>query len=89
MNNMITAKMVNELRSMTGAGMMDCKKALVETEGNMEAAVDYLREKGIAKAAKKADRIAAEGLAKVQWRIARRRQGRDSGRGVLWQNPPH
>jgi len=62
---MITAKMVNELRSMTGAGMMDCKKALVETEGNMEAAVDYLREKGIAKAAKKADRIAAEGLAKV------------------------
>lgn len=62
---MITAKMVNELRGMTGAGMMDCKKALVETNGDIEAAVDYLREKGIAKAAKKADRIAAEGLAKV------------------------
>lgn len=57
--------MVNELRNMTGAGMMDCKKALVETDGNMDAAVDYLREKGIAKAAKKADRIAAEGLANV------------------------
>ena len=62
---MITAKMVNELRTMTGAGMMDCKKALVETNGDMNAAVDYLREKGIAKAAKKADRIAADGLAKV------------------------
>ena len=62
---MITAKMVNELRNMTGAGMMDCKKALTETNGDMDAAVDYLREKGIAKAAKKADRIAAEGLAKV------------------------
>lgn len=57
--------MVNELRNMTGAGMMDCKKALVETNGDMDAAVDYLREKGIAKAAKKADRIAAEGLANV------------------------
>lgn len=62
---MVTAQMVNELRNMTGAGMMDCKKALVETNGNMDAAVDYLREKGIAKAAKKADRIAAEGLANV------------------------
>lgn len=62
---MITAQMVNELRTMTGAGMMDCKKALTEANGNMDAAVDYLREKGIAKAAKKADRIAAEGLAKV------------------------
>lgn len=62
---MVTAQMVNELRNMTGAGMMDCKKALVETNGDMDAAVDYLREKGIAKAAKKADRIAAEGLANV------------------------
>jgi len=62
---MVTAQLVNELRNMTGAGMMDCKKALVETNGNIEAAVDYLREKGIAKAAKKADRIAAEGLANV------------------------
>jgi len=62
---MVTAKLVNELRGMTGAGMMDCKKALVETNGDIEKAVDYLREKGIAKAAKKADRIAAEGLANV------------------------
>ncbi len=59
---MITAAMVKELREKTGAGMMDCKKALTECEGDMEKAVDWLREKGIAKAAKKNDRIAAEGL---------------------------
>ena len=58
----ITAQMVKELREKTGAGMMDCKKALTETDGDMEKAIDFLREKGIAKAAKKADRIAAEGL---------------------------
>ena len=58
----VTAAMVKELRETTGAGMMDAKKALVETEGNMEAAIDWLRTKGLAKAAKKADRIAAEGL---------------------------
>lgn len=58
----ITAKMVKELRAMTGAGMMDCKKALTETGGDVESAVDVLREKGLAKAAKKADRIAAMGL---------------------------
>ncbi|MGM9924105.1 MAG: translation elongation factor Ts [Bacillus sp. (in: firmicutes)] len=58
----ITAQMVKELREKTGAGMMDCKKALTETNGDMEKAVDFLREKGIAKAAKKGDRIAAEGL---------------------------
>lgn len=57
----ITAQMVKELREKTGAGMMDCKKALQETNGDMDQAIDYLREKGIAKAAKKADRIAAEG----------------------------
>lgn len=62
---MVTAQMVNELRNMTGAGMMDCKKALVETQGDMEKAVEYLRDKGIAKAEKKAGRIAAEGLANV------------------------
>ena len=62
---MISAKDVNELRGKTGAGMMDCKKALTECNGDMEAAVDWLREKGIAKAAKKADRIAAEGLANI------------------------
>ncbi|UOB21411.1 translation elongation factor Ts [Macrococcus armenti] len=57
----ITAQLVKQLRERTGAGMMDCKKALTETNGDIDAAVDYLREKGIAKAAKKADRIAAEG----------------------------
>ncbi|WP_078595621.1 translation elongation factor Ts [Evansella clarkii] len=62
----ISAKMVKELREKTGAGMMDCKKALTETDGDMEKAVDYLREKGIAKAAKKADRVAAEGLAHIK-----------------------
>ena len=55
----ISASMVKELREKTGAGMMDCKKALVETNGDMEKAIDYLREKGISKAAKKAERIAA------------------------------
>ncbi len=58
----ITAKMVKELREMTGAGMMDCKKALQENEGNFDKAIDYLREKGMAKAVKKAGRVAAEGL---------------------------
>lgn len=62
---MITAKQVSELRNLTGAGMMDCKKALSETNGDIEAAVDWLREKGIAKSAKKASRIAAEGLANI------------------------
>lgn len=61
----ITAGMVKELREKTGAGMMDCKTALNETGGDMEAAVDWLRKKGIAKAAKKADRVAAEGLVGV------------------------
>lgn len=59
---MISAQLVKELREITGAGMMDCKKALVETNGNIDDAVTWLREKGIAKAAKKADRIAAEGV---------------------------
>ena len=54
-----TAKDVMALRERTGAGMMDCKKALIETDGDMDKAIDYLREKGIAKAAKKAGRIAA------------------------------
>ncbi|WP_027629494.1 translation elongation factor Ts [Ruminiclostridium cellobioparum] len=59
---MITAEMVRQLRERTGAGMMDCKKALTETNGDADKAVEYLREKGIAKAASKAGRIAAEGL---------------------------
>ncbi|HAR3817484.1 TPA: elongation factor Ts [Staphylococcus aureus] len=62
----ISAKLVKELRKKTGAGMMDCKKALTETNGDIDKAIDYLREKGIAKAAKKADRIAAEGLVHVE-----------------------
>lgn len=59
---MITAELVKELREMTGAGMMECKKALEETNGNIEKGVELLRERGIAKAGKKAGRIAAEGL---------------------------
>ena len=61
----ITAQMVKELRESTGAGMMDAKKALTETGGDMEAAIDWLRTKGLAKAARKADRVAAEGLVGV------------------------
>ena len=68
----ITAAMVKELRETTGAGMMDCKKALMETDGDKQKAIDYLREKGIAKAAKKADRVAAEGA-----------DGRSAGGGQL------
>lgn len=69
----ITAAMVKELRDTTGAGMMDAKKALTETEGNMDEAVDWLRTKGLAKAAKKSGRTAAEGLVAVHV---------DGGRGV-------
>jgi elongation factor Ts len=69
----ITAKQVKELREMTGAGMMDAKKALVESEGDMDAAVDWLRTKGLAKAAKKSGRTAAEGLVAVSV---------DGGKGV-------
>ena len=58
----ITAKMVKDLRESTGAGMMDCKKALVEANGDMEQAIKVLHEKGLGKAAKKADRLASEGL---------------------------
>ena len=62
---MFSASDVKTLRENTGAGMLDCKKALQETEGNMEKAIDWLREKGIAKASKKSDRIAAEGLSQI------------------------
>lgn len=62
---MFSASDVKELREKTGAGMLDCKKALQESEGNMEKAIDWLREKGISKAAKKESRIAAEGLSKI------------------------
>ncbi|MBR5741825.1 MAG: elongation factor Ts [Firmicutes bacterium] len=63
----VTAAMVKELRERTGAGMMDCKNVLVETDGDMEKAIDLLREKGLAKAAKKAGRIAAQGLVKLSF----------------------
>ena len=69
----ITAAQVKELREMTGAGMMDAKKALVETDGDMDGAIDWLRTKGLAKAAKKSDRTAAEGLVAVKV---------DGGKGV-------
>lgn len=61
----ITAAMIKELRERTGAGMSDCKAVLVEVEGDISKAIDVLREKGLAKAAKKAGRIAAEGLVKA------------------------
>jgi len=61
----ITAKLVKELREKSGAGVMDAKKALVEVEGDIEKAIELLREKGMAKAAKKADRVAAEGFGNV------------------------
>ena len=68
---MFTGKDVVELRQKTGAGILDCKKALTETDGDMEKAIDYLREKGIATAAKKASRIAAEGIvaAKIEGNV--------------------
>ncbi|VEU80254.1 translation elongation factor Ts [Haploplasma axanthum] len=61
----ISAQLVKELREKTGAGMMDCKKALMETNGDIQSAIDYLRERGIAQAAKKSGRVAAEGLCEV------------------------
>src|SRR4249920_1877069 len=68
MTTNVSASMVKELRDQTGADMMDCKAALSETGGNLEAAVDWLRKKGLSKAAKKAGRIAAEGLVAVSVR---------------------
>ena len=62
---MISASLVKELREKTGAGMLDCKKALEANNGNIDASIDWLREKGISKAAKKADRIAAEGVSAI------------------------
>jgi len=62
---MVTASLVKELREKTGAGMLDCKKALEANNGDINASIDWLREKGISKAAKKADRIAAEGIAAI------------------------
>ena len=79
----ITAAMVKELREKTGAGMMDCKNALNETNGDIEAAVDWLRKKGLAKAAKKSGRVAAEGLVAVAVRGQSRRRRRGQFRDRL------
>ena len=79
----ITAADVKELRERTGAGMMDCKKALDETGGDMEAAIDWLRTKGLAAAAKKAGRTAAEGLVGVAVDGTTRRAGRGQSRDRL------
>ena len=73
---MISALLVKNLREKTGAGMMDCKKALVETQGDFEASIDWLRKKGLSSAAKKSDRIAAEGLCAVVTALARFWQSR-------------
>ena len=89
----ITATMVKDLRDKTGAGMMDCKAALAETKGDIEAAVDWLRTKGLAKAAKKAGRVAAEGLiglaADAQTGGAGRGQFRNGFRGPQPGVPEH
>ena len=79
----ITAAMVKDLRETTGAGMMDCKQALTETNGDMEAAIDWLRKKGLSKAAKKAGRVAAEGLIGVVDRGHQGRRGRGQFRDRL------
>ena len=73
----ITAAMVKDLRETTGVGMMDCKTALNETKGDLEAAVDWLRTKGLAKAAKKAGRVAVEGLVAVAGSGERAAEGED------------
>ena len=69
----ITAKQVKELREMTGAGMMDCKKALTKADGDFDKAIEFLREKGLATAEKKAGRIAAEGIVKSSLQTTRRK----------------
>ena len=79
----ISAGMVKELRDQTGAGMMDCKAALTESDGNLEAAVDWLRKKGLSKAAKKAGRVAAEGLIGVAISGHQRRRRRGEFRNRL------
>ena len=79
----ITAALVKDLREKTGAGMMDCKRALTETGGDMEAAVDWLRTKGLAAAAKKSGRVAAEGLVGVRLRARPRGDGRGERRDRL------
>lgn len=81
----ITAAMVKELRESTGAGMMDAKKALTEVNGDMEAAVDWLRTKGLAKAAKKADRVAAEGLIGVTVATGKASPSRSTRKPTSWR----
>ena len=80
----ITASDVKELRERTGAGMMDCKKALTETNGDIEKAIDFLREKGLASAAKKAGRIASEGLVEAYIHA-----GGKIAKLILWPKTPN
>ena len=80
----ITASMVKELRETSGAGMMDCKAALQENNGDMAAAVDWLRTKGLAKAAKKAGRVAAEGLVAVASAELPVRRSRSTLKPISW-----
>ena len=79
----ITAALVKDLRDKTGAGMMDCKKALTETDGDIEAAIDWLRKKGLAAAAKKSGRVAAEGLVGVASAAEQGGDGRGQRRNRL------
>src|SRR5258706_339825 len=81
----ISASLVKELRDKTGAGMMDCKSALAETNGNLDTAIDWLRKKGLSKAAKKAGRVAAEGLIGV---ASGGRGGAPPGRGLKRRSSP-
>ena len=78
----ITAKLIQELREKTSAGMMDCKKALTETNGDMEAAIDFLREKGLSQAAKKSGRVAAEGIVVASKRYCKSSVQSRSRRGI-------
>ena len=80
----ITAAMVKDLRETTGAGMMDCKQALTENDGDMQAAIDWLRKKGLSKAAKKAGRIAAEGLIGAPRPAPRASSSRSIPRPTSW-----
>ena len=84
----ITASQVKELRDRTGAGMMDCRKALVESEGNLDEAVEVLRKAGAAKAAKKAGRVAAEGLVGIGWLVDEKSSGMHRGDWLVSTSGP-
>ncbi len=84
----VTAETVRQLRERTGAGMMECKKALVETQGNLDAAAELMRKQGLAKADKKATRVAAEGVIAIERAAGgrqRRAWSRSTARPILWR----